>query len=360
VIPGLKLDPDAVVRKLGDEAGERMIKWSGDAPELVFNLIGRFGLKCQSARSGWIQPAHSHRAVRQIERRCHQWRVRGARVEMLQPARLCRLLGTAEYHGGWLDSRGGWLNPLAYCRGLAEAAQSLGVSFYARTPVLRLVRLGHRVKRWIVCTPYADLLARQVVVATGAYGEADLIAGLRQSFVSIRTAQIATRPLPLKAAMTILPERQGASDTRRLLTSFRVTSDGRLVMGGAGATGGAENSSLFRSLQLAAQHLFGHLGMFEWEFGWSGRLAVTVDQLPHLHEPARGLIAAVGCNGRGIALSTALGKVIANRLLCPECKDVPIPITNIRGIPLHAFRSVAVAVTTKINRLQDHADRLQS
>jgi glycine/D-amino acid oxidase-like deaminating enzyme len=358
VIPGLKIDPDAVLHRLGEPAGERLVEWSGDAPDLVFNLIDRFRMSCQAARNGWIQPAHSRQAVKQIDKRYQQWRVRRAPVELLAPERLPTLLGTSEYYGAWLDRRGGWLNPLAYCRGLADAARDLGVRIYSRTPVLRL---DHSVARWAIHTPLAEVSARQVVIATGAYCEVNLVNGLRQSIVPIRTAQVATRPLPPKVAMTILPERQGASDTRHLLTSFRVTPDGRLVMGGAGATGGVENPSLFRSLHLAAQQLFGHLGRFEWEFAWSGRLAVTADQLPHLHEPVRDLIAALGCNGRGIAISTALGKVIAERLLSPDCQDsTPIPITGIRGIPLHALCGLGVAAATQFKRIQDRFDRVRS
>jgi len=353
VIPGLKMDPDEVLRRLGDRAGERLVEWSGQAPELVFDLIHRFGLRCQSARNGWIQPAHSLESVQQIERRYRQWRVRGAPVAMLPAERLSGLLGTSEYYGAWLDRRGGWLNPLAYCRGLADTARSLGARLYSRTPVLRL---HHRTDRWVASTPQAEVRARQVVVATGAYGAADLIKGLRQSIVPIRTAQLATRPLPWQAAVTILPGRQAASDTRRLLTSFRLTPDGRLVMGGAGATAGCEKPALFRSLRMAAQRLFGHLGGLEWEFAWSGLFAMTADHLPHLHEPAPNLIAALGCNGRGVAISTALGKVIANRLQNPECDDVPLPITGIRGMPLHALRGLGVLAVTQIKRMQDGTD----
>jgi len=267
------------------------------------------------------------------------------------------MLGTSQYYGAWLDLRGGWLNPLAYCQGLVDAAQSLGVRIYARTPVLRL---HQRAASWIAVTPQAETLARQVVVATGAYDAAELVAGLRRSIVPVRTAQVATRPLPWKAAMSILPGRQGASDTRRLLTSFRLTPDGRLLMGGAGATAGKEKPSLFRSLHLAAQELFGHLGTLEWEFAWSGRFAVTADHLPHLHEPAPNLIAALGCNGRGIALSTALGKVIADRLLYPESHDAPLPVTGIKAFPLHRLRGLGVSAAARFMRMQDRVDGLCS
>ena len=41
---------------------------------------------------------------------------------------------------------------------------------------------------------------------------------------------------------------------------------------------------------------------------------MTADHLPHLHAPAPGVIAALGYNGRGVALATALGLAIGAHL----------------------------------------------
>src|SRR5213080_4105441 len=41
VIPGLKPDPDDVVAMFGPEAGERLVRVAGDAPETLFALIER-------------------------------------------------------------------------------------------------------------------------------------------------------------------------------------------------------------------------------------------------------------------------------------------------------------------------------
>ena len=47
------------------------------------------------------------------------------------------------------------------------------------------------------------------------------------------------------------------------------------------------------------------------DFRWGGRVAVTRDHLPHLHEPAPGLLIDIGCMGRGVALQSAMGRAMA-------------------------------------------------
>ena len=47
-------------------------------------------------------------------------------VEILDKPDIDRLLGTKGYHGGWVDKRGGGIQPLSYARGLAAAATKAG------------------------------------------------------------------------------------------------------------------------------------------------------------------------------------------------------------------------------------------
>lgn len=353
VIPGLKLDPDDVVRRLGEAAGERLVEWSGHAPSIVFDLITSSAIECDLERNGWIQPAYTRKAIATIESRCRQWRSRGGPVEMLPSDALPSILGTNQYHAAWLDRRGGALNPLAYVRGLARRALQCGGRIFTQSPAIGLEDRGGR---WCVRTQRAEVRAASVIVATGAYSDR-LVPGLRRTIVPLRTAQVATFPLTEHVHKAILPGRQAASDTRRLLTSFRVTPQQRLMMGGADATGGALDERLVRSLHCAATELFGHLGDLKWEFGWSGLLALTEDHLPHIHAPSRGLLAALGCNGRGIAVSTAMGRALAQYVLRGAEAELPLPVTGMRPVRFFALRNVGIALATSAKRVLDSIDR---
>src|SRR5215475_6475528 len=83
VIPGVKQDPDALERLLGPYAGGRLVATAAAGPDLVFDLIARHGIECESKRAGWIQPATSEAALAQLARRVEQWLRRGAPVSLL-------------------------------------------------------------------------------------------------------------------------------------------------------------------------------------------------------------------------------------------------------------------------------------
>jgi glycine/D-amino acid oxidase-like deaminating enzyme len=356
VIPGLKLDPDELEERLGKDIGRRVSRWAGEGPSRVFELIDRNGIDCNPVRKGWIQPAYGQGALPLIASRVRQWEERGAPVSMLCAEELAYRLGTPKFAGGWIDHRGGSIHPLNYARGLAKTAIAAGAIIHSRSPVLKLERKHVADSRWVAITPTGIATSSHVIVATNGYGwERELVPGIRRSFVSVRTAQVATRPLDPKALEAILPDRQVASDTRRLLTSFRISPDGRLVMGGAGATAGIADDHLADRLHSEASDIFGHLTPLEWDFQWSGYFAVTADHLPHLYEPAPALSIGLGCNGRGIAVATSMGILLAERTLGnKQPEELDLPITMPSNYPLHRFRKLGVALATHIKRTQDH------
>ncbi|HZD26729.1 MAG TPA: FAD-dependent oxidoreductase, partial [Alphaproteobacteria bacterium] len=142
VIPGLKEDPDDLVARHGPEAGEAMVRASAATADLVFGLIERHSIDCDARRAGWIQPAHTAAALPALRRRYEQWAGRGADVAWLSREEIAARLGSDRYHGGWIDRRGGGLQPLSYARGLARAAQAAGAAVHGQSPVTALGREG--------------------------------------------------------------------------------------------------------------------------------------------------------------------------------------------------------------------------
>src|ERR1700730_1937086 len=54
VNPGLKHDPERVERDFGKDLGGRMNALAGGAPEFVFDLIKRHGIRCDARRNGTL------------------------------------------------------------------------------------------------------------------------------------------------------------------------------------------------------------------------------------------------------------------------------------------------------------------
>jgi len=349
IIPGLKHDPDELERRFGDETGRRMWEIAGGAAEAVFELIARHKIACHVERCGWIAAAPHAAALESLRSRTAQWQRRGAPVELLDASRIAELTGTTGYVGGMLDRRAGALQPLAFVRGLARAAQGAGAAIHGRSAVERLESTG---QSWRVETAAGHVTARTVILATNAYSD-DLWPGLRRTVLPVQSYQVATRPLPDEVRRRVLPGGQVVSDLRRILFYFRLDPEGRLLMGGRGPLDDRGDPALFTRLEAVAQRLFPQIGATAWEHRWSGRVALTADHLPHLHEPRPGVLMGLGYNGRGVAMATVMGKLLADRALGASHAEIGWPVTPVAPIPLHRWRLPAMALVVRWKRLQD-------
>jgi glycine/D-amino acid oxidase-like deaminating enzyme len=328
VVPYFKPSDAQVQADWGPDWGERMVRGAGAGPDLVFDLIARHGIACEHARGGLIFAAHTPRAEPGLESRARFWEHRGVAVSMLHGDTLAAETGTRFYRTGLLDPRGGTLNPLAYARGLARAVLAAGGVIYENSPALSLARNG---PVWQVRSSAGELLASQVVLATDAYTDG-LWPGLRRSIVPLRAYQFVSRPLSDNLRRTVLPGGQALSDTRRLYSAIRLRPDGRIH---ASAYGPALRSDAAANPALATQRvqaLFPHLPPPAWDSTVAGWVGMTADHYPHLHRLAPGLLAAIGLNGRGIALGTLMGREASLRVLNRPEGEWMMPDTPLRPI----------------------------
>ncbi len=349
VIPGVKHDPDTLEKLFGAGLAERVIDTVARAPDVVFELIERLKICCDATRTGWIQPASSDDALKQQAARVEQWQRRGASVERLSRAEVAHLIGSTHYNGGLIDRRGGTVQPLSYVRGLAHAFLQRGGQLFARTPALSLT---HTAAGYRIDTPTGSVSAPLVIIATNAC-TGSLTPGLRRSVVPVPSFQVATAPIPAALRAHILPGRQAASDTARLLRYFRVDASGRLVMGTRGSFTAAPTTHTVRHHYRAVQEIFPQLEGLPFEYHWGGLVALTPDHLPHLHELAPGVLAGLGYNGRGVAMATVMGRVLARRALGMPAAELAFPVTPLRHVPFHAFSGLGVRATIPYLRLRD-------
>jgi glycine/D-amino acid oxidase-like deaminating enzyme len=350
VIPGIKYDPSEIVAKYGAEAGEALTGFVSSTADLVFDLIEKHGMDVPHRRAGWIQGAHTPAMVETVKRRAGEWQQRGVAARFLDADAVGRLIGTDRYLGGWLDPRGGGVQPLAYARGLARAAQQAGAAIHGQSPVVGLRRSGDD---WVVRTAQgASLTAGRVVVATNGY-TGDLIPKLRQTVIRPNSFIVATEPLSDNLAGTILPEGHVTSDTRQLLLYFRKDHENRLLMGGRGPFREPRDAADWAHLERVVAKMFPQAKDLRFDYRWCGRVALTRDFLPHLHEPEPGLLVDIGCMGRGVGLQSAMGKAMAEYLTTGDKARLPFPVTPITPLPLHALNELYVSAIIAWYRLTD-------
>ena len=352
VIPGLKHDPDALIAMFGPEQGGRINEIAGGAAGFVFDLIQRHGIGCAPVRNGWIQGVHAASKLDLARRRVEQWSRCGAPVRFLDRGEIAELTGTEAYCGGWLDGRGGMIQPLSYARGLARAAIAAGARLHGRSPAVRLTREG---PHWRIETPDGAVAADRVLICTNGYTD-DLWPHLKRSIVPVNSFQVASRPLSDNLCATVLPGGQPVSDTRRLLLYFRLDPAGRLMMGGRGSPRGETRAERYRRLCRAARRLFPQLDEIDWEFFWSGKVALTADHLPHIHEPAPGVTAALGYSGRGVAMASRMGRLLSDHVLGAPPEALGLPITRIEPLPFWSLRQPALAALIGWYQLRDWLD----
>jgi len=353
VAPGLKRDPWQVRKILGTESGDRLLIFANDAPDAMFKLIDELAIDCDLNRGGWIQAAHSKRALPLIEKRVAQWQALGAAVDTIPADKVSAELGTDFYAGASRYAGGGSINPLAFVVGLAAAAHVAGAKIYEQSPAVDIRRDGGK---WVVASAHGSVRCEQLVCCTNAYN--DNIEKLRGTVIPLRTAQVASHPLSRDVAASILPGTAGASDTQRLLTSFRLSADSRLIMGGASATAGDHHLGLVKHLHKAARLRFPSIGNIPWDFGWSGYLALSTDHLPQILRVEDDYYAGIGCNGRGVAMATATGKLIAELICGQDEKDCSVPIRKPKRVFGYGMRHPGVAIGVLYNRFLDTVERL--
>ncbi len=332
---GMWIAPDEVESGLGQVVGSKLVATMGAAPGLVFSLIDNYAIDCQARREGTLHMAHNARGVADLQSRCEQWQRRGAPVEMLSGAACHAATGTKRITAALLDRRAGTLNPMAYTSGLANAVTRLGGKLFHHSPVTRLERQG---AAWCVITERGAVKAEQVVIASNAYTEGEWTE-LRRNFFPGFYYQVASAPLGGEAAARILPGGQGSWDTRQVLSSIRRDAAGRLLLGSLGS--GTRKPAWFLRAwaDRIQQHYYPELGTVEWESTWTGTIAFTPDHLMRLFEPAPGLVAVTGYNGRGVTTGSVVGKAFADYLVSGNAQVLPMPLQPMQSVTAAGLRS---------------------
>ena len=349
VNPGLKADPGQVVRDFGAALGGRMVGLSGAAPGRVFDLIEQHQIVCQAHRGGTIRAAKNRANAEAIQRTADSWLAHGAPVRMLDKAAMAEATGAGRYRNGLFDPRGGNLNPLAYARGLARAAQSAGARIHGGSPALSVQPGG---AGWRVTTPAGRVEATWLVLCTNGYTDG-LWPGLKRSIIPVYSMIAASEPLPDDLAAQVMPSRSVLFEVAGMTVYYRMDASNRLLMGGRSPSRDAVGRAGYQYLIDYAQALWPQLKPVRWPHGWNGQLAVSPDHYPHFHEPAPGVIAVLAYNGRGVAMATAMGAQIAARVRGAAPGDLDMPVTDLKTIPFHGLWRTAVSARVAYGRIRD-------
>lgn len=329
MLPAAK--PELLRQAVGKSYFERMAEMSFRSADDVFDLVRKYQIQCEARQHGWIRAQHCDRARVEANANAKLWNAHGAGFEFIDAAEVTRLSGAVGYLGGVIAPKGGAIQPLALTRGLERAARAAGADVFSFAPVKGLER---REGRWHLRVGAHGIDAEQVIFATNGYTDG-VLKGLRESVLPLTPVQMAAEGLSEDEIGPLLPQGHTIADTRRMIMYCRREPGGQFLFGGMGYRKPLGGIGGFSWMLKDAARIFPSLKNAKWTYRWGGRIALTADGVPHLHAPQPGLIAGLGYNGRGVAMSHVVGREMARMALGVARSEIPIPVT---AMPRYRFR----------------------
>lgn len=309
VFGGFSLGEADLLRQLGPERARALHRGTLDAVACIRARVATHGIDCDLVDAGVLW-ANWFDDPGVLERRQQLLATHfGVRWERIERARLRELLRTRRYGDALFEREAFHFHPLAYIRGLASVAASLGVEIHERSPAVALHREG---AGWVVDTPSGRVRARRVVLACGGY-----LAGLRRrvdaSVLPIATYVMVTEPLGARLDDAIRT-RAAVYDTRFAFDYYRALPDTRLLWGGRISVLDRPAGAVERLLHRDMLKVFPQLEGVRTEYAWSGLMSYARHEMPQVGEIEPGLWVAQAFGGHGVAPTTFAGEVVAGAL----------------------------------------------
>ncbi len=346
--------PQELIEMLGANHGERLIQTTLTAAEDLFHDINRFGVDCDASQNGWLQAAHTKKARSNLRALGKSWAAAGLDIEEVEGDAVRGASGSPAYSFALRHAAGGHVQPLSLTRGYASAAIERGVQVYEKTPVTKLERVDGK---WRATSASGEINAENVVLTTNGYSKG-IWPNLEKTYHGLFSIALATQPLTTAQQAEILPGKVTISDTRLAIYFARYDRDARLIFGCVGSSERVDHLGGYQRVKRGLRTVFPQIADIPVERKWAGRIAVTPEMMPHMYEPAPGILAGIGFSGRGIAMTSVMGRALSAKLLGTPTSDLPFPILPVKPVPFHGIANRLIPFAAPAMTLCDRLDAL--
>ena len=305
---GVKSDPEEWKKVM-----TRMLADAADSLAQVQTVIEREGIECHWRMSGRFSGAFTPRHYAEQAAKVGTYNASaGLGTYMIPREQQREEIASDYYYGGMVVERTGQLHPALYYGGLLKAAHRAGARLCAQCDAEKIERKPEGSGGgFIVLTNKGPIEAREVVIATNGY-TGDVTPTLKRRLIPVASHIIATEDLP-EHASKLIPEMRAVGDTKRVLTYYRPSPDGkRLIFGGRARFTDAPPEVSAPALYQYMIDRFPQLDGIRITHVWTGNVAFALDYMPHMGTD-QGLHYLLGCNGNGVAMMTYLGTQTARR-----------------------------------------------
>jgi glycine/D-amino acid oxidase-like deaminating enzyme len=315
---GFVVDVGHYDHRLGVAGNQRLVRLARAGIDRLRALVNRYGIDCAWAECGRLHGAAGDAGMRSLEAFRAGLEAMGEPCEWLDAAAMAAITGTSHYRAGARTPGAVLIQPAALVRGLAATLPG-SVELYEETPV-RAIRQR---EAWRVETDTGALMADRLVLATNGYTPA--LGFLRRQVFPMCTFGSLTRALTAEELAALGGEREwGLVSEARLGSTVRRTRDGRILI---------RNTALYaRGLRITERtragvreiHRRAFLARFpalarvELEHTWAGVMGMSLNGVQFFGRIARGLFAAAGYNGVGVAMGTISGTLLADLVVGAE------------------------------------------
>lgn len=310
VCQGHNKDHAELVSLVGKQAADNLWDMSLDAVNLVKNLIAKHSIACD-LKTGVLhaatKPAHSDEIKQNVEY-CNEQLAYSA-LHYLDSTRVADMLGTDRFYAAELWSDAAHLHPLNYALGLADAADKAGVIFYENSPVLRYSSKNPTE----VSTPNGRVNTKYILLACNGYLE-KLEPRIAGKIMPMNNFILATEPLDEATTNRINPNDVAVADSLFVINYFKLSADNRLLWGGGENYTSRFPKNIGQFVRKYMLQYYPELADTRIDYGWGGRLAITLNRMPCFARLDNNLFSAQGYSGHGVALATMGGKIIADAI----------------------------------------------
>jgi glycine/D-amino acid oxidase-like deaminating enzyme len=328
---GVNVGKRYLARAMSETEAAPFLADASDAFTHIESLIAQNRISCGWSKTGYFLGAWNRSHFAAMDKKVAMLnRHAGSDASLVSPDQQREHIGSDYYRGGMLVGRAAHLHPALYYKGLLDLCAKAGIRIASRTPVTNLQETN---AGWTVTTPRGAIAAADVIIATNGY-TGDVTPQFKRRVVPLGSYIIATEDLPPELAASISPRNHSFADTRRVLTYFRLSPDGkRLIFGGRARFGMTDPVETAPILYRFMIDRFPQLKGVKITHAWTGNVAFTLDEMPHMGK-FENLHYALGCNGSGIAMMSYLGHQTARKIvgransICafdrPEFPDHPL------------------------------------
>lgn len=323
-------------------------------------MIAEHAIDCDYERSGFLRVATAPGYVTRIRKEIELFQSLGIDgFEWLDAAALASRVRSPTFLGGCIEPGCGLLNPVKWLDALRRLAGAGGARLYEGT---RVTGIDRERGRYRITTAGGTVRADKLVFATNAYTH--LLPGMASKQVPAFTFIVVSEPLsPAQIASIGWAGREGIEDARNFMHFYRLTPDGRILVGGGPGFVPFGRGMDHDAYPKAWAHLerfigetFPALRGIRISHRWGGAFSVTSDSTPRIGTLHGGsAVYAIGCTGHGVAMTHMNGRILRDLVLGRTTALTDLWFVNRRALPIppEPLRSMATRTVTAAMALDD-------